>query len=159
MILEVALLSNNTFADRKNRVIIMEQKLGRTANIVQHKGVEIIISDYTGLNGLELTETLKENTRAIATKMIGRRDCVVVSVFKNCLLTEESVQYIAKIQKAMDGMFVATAVVGMSAIQKAAIEITGALKKSSFVTGFFENQEDAVDWVAEEYKKFANRIR
>ena len=45
----------------------------------------------------------------------------------------------------------------MSAIQKAAVEITGALKRSSYATKFFDSEEEAMDWAAEEYKKFVNR--
>lgn len=137
----------------------MEQVLGKTAKIVQHKGVEIIISDYSGLTGRELTAAMKENTKVVVPKIMGRRDCVAVNLFNDCLLDEDSVKYLAKIQKAMDGTFVASALVGMNAIQKAAIEITGALKKLNFVTEFFENQKEALDWAAEEYRKLANQPR
>ncbi len=135
----------------------MEQEFGRRAKAIQHKGVEIFITDYSGLKGTEIMETMKENAKAIIPKIIGRRDCVMVNLFKNCQLDEDSLKYIAKIQKAMEGTFVASALVGMTAIQKVGIEITGILKKSSFATKFFDNEKEAMDWAAEEYKKFANR--
>jgi len=137
----------------------MEQKLGRTAKIVQHKGVEILISDYSGLKGQELIEAMKDNTKLFTPRVIGRRDCVVVSLLKDCLLNEDSLQYTIKMQKAMDGAFIASALVGLNPIQKSAIEITGALKKLSFASKFFDSQEEAMDWIAEEYKKFKSPPR
>lgn len=136
----------------------MEQKLGRTAKIVQHKGVEILISDYSGLKGQQLIDAMKDNTKIFAPRVIGRRDCVVVSLLKDCLLNEDSLQYTIKMQKAMDGTFIANALVGLNPIQKAAIEITGALKKLSFEHKFFDSQEEAMDWAAEVYKKFKSPI-
>jgi hypothetical protein len=137
----------------------VEQNLGKTAKIVQHKGVEIIISDYSGLKGRELTAAMKENTKVVVPKIIGRRDCVAVNLFNDCFMDEDSVKYLSKIQKAMDGTFVASALVGMSAVQKTAVEITGALNKSSFTTKFFNSREEAIDWITEEYEKFDRRPR
>ncbi len=59
----------------------------------------------------------------------------------------------------MDGTFIANALVGLNSIQKAAIEITGALKKLSFEHKFFDTQEEAMDWAAEVYKKFKSPIK
>lgn len=134
----------------------MGQELGWTTKIVQHKGVEIFVVDLSGKTGRELTEAMKASAKAVIPKAIGRRDCVIVYLFQNCLLTEDSVQYIIKMQQAMDGIFIASAVVGMTKIQQMCIDITRSLKKLSFVNEFFENQEEALDWVAEEHKKFAN---
>lgn len=135
----------------------MEQQIGRKAKTIQHRGVEIIITDYSGLKGRELTDAMKENAKVIIPKIMGRRDCVMVNLFNNCLLDEESVKYIGRVQKAMDGVFVASALVGLSEIQKAGIEITGALRKSTFATEFFDDEKEAMDWAAAEYKKFTNR--
>jgi hypothetical protein len=57
----------------------------------------------------------------------------------------------------MDRTFIASGVVGMSNIQKMAIDITRSIKKLSFVNEFFDSDKEALDWAAEEYKKFANR--
>ena len=135
----------------------MEQKLDGTAKIVQHEGVEIFIVDLSGKAGRELTEAMKEGAKAVIPKTIGRRDCVIVYLFKNCLLTEDSAQYIIKIQEAMDGTFIASGVVGMSRIQRIGIDITRSLKKLSFVNEFFDSEAEAMDWAAQEYKKFANQ--
>jgi hypothetical protein len=137
--------------------IVMEQELGGTAKIIGHKGVEIFVVDLSGMKGRELTEAMKEGAKAVIPKAIGRRDCVIVYLFKNCLLTEDSAQYIVKIQEAMDGTFIASAVVGMTEIQKMAIDISRSLRKLSFINEFFENQKDAMDWAAGEYKKFVNQ--
>ncbi len=58
-----------------------------------------------------------------------------------------------KMRIAMDGTFIANALVGVNPIQRTAIEITGALKKSTCATGFFDSQEEAMDWAVEEHKK------
>ncbi len=148
-----------TYLHVEKREATMEQKLGRTARIVQHKGVEILISDYSGLKGQELMEAMKNNTKIFAPMVTGRRDCVIVSLLNDCLLNEDTLQYTMKMQKAMDGTFVANALVGLSPIQKAAVEITGALKKLSFEHKFFDSQEEAMDWAAEVYKKFKGLIK
>jgi len=100
MIREVLLFSNNTFADQEVGDY-HGARVGRTAKTVQRKGMEIIISDFSGLKGRELTEGMKENTKAVAAKIIGRRDCVMVNLIQELSITEDSVQYIVKIQKAM----------------------------------------------------------
>ena len=135
----------------------MDRKLSGTVKIVQHKGVEIIISDYSGLKGRELTEGLKENTKAMVPIARAKRDCVLVSLFNDCLLDEDSAKYLVKVQKAMEGFFVAYALVGMSGVQASAIKINRALRNSSIATEFFDNDKDAMDWVADKYKTFANR--
>ena len=119
--------------------------------------MEIFIVDLSGKAGRELTEAMKEGAKAVIPKTIGRRDCVIVYLFKNCLLTEDSAQYIIKIQEAMDGTFIASGVVGMSRIQRIGIDITRSLKKLSFVNEFFDSEAEAMDWAAQEYKKFANQ--
>ena len=137
----------------------MEQELGGRAKIVRHKGVEIFIADCSGLRGRELMEAMKDNATVIVPKIMGRKDCVIVNLFRNCQLDEDSLKYLTKIQKAMDGTFIASANVGMSATQKAAIEITDALKASHFPYKFFDDEKEAMDWAAEQYKKFADRPR
>jgi hypothetical protein len=131
----------------------MGEKFGKKAETIQHKGVEIIVTDYSGLKGQELLEAMKENAKIIVPKVTGRHDCLMVNLFIDCQLTDHSLKYIAKIQRAMDGTFVASALVGMSAIQRAGIEITGSISKSGFQTRFFDTPEEAMDWAAEEYKK------
>jgi hypothetical protein len=58
----------------------------------------------------------------------------------------------------MDRTFLASGVVGVSNIQKMAIDITRSLKKLSFVNEFFDSKKEALDWAAEEDKKFPNRL-
>jgi hypothetical protein len=65
--------------------IVMEQELGGTAKIVQHKGVEVFIVDLSGKAGRELTEAMKAGAKAVTPKTIGRRDCVIVHLFNNSL--------------------------------------------------------------------------
>ncbi len=134
----------------------MDQHLGGTAKIVQHMGVEIFLVELSGMKGRELTEAMQEGAKAIIPKALGRRDCVIVYLFNNCALTEDSVAYIIKIQEAMNGSFVASAVVGMTEIQRMAIDITRSLRKFSFVNEFFGSQAEAMDWAAGEYKKLVN---
>ncbi len=131
----------------------MSEAAEKKAKTVKHKGVEIFITDYSGLKGAELLEAMKQNAKIIVPRVIGRRDCLMVNLFNDCQLTDISLRYIAKIQKAMDGTFIASALVGMSAIQKAGIEITGSVTKSGFTTRFFDDQEEAMDWAVAEYTK------
>lgn len=135
--------------------IVMEQKLDGTAKIVHHKGVEIFIVDLSGKAGRELTQAMKEGAKAIIPKTIGRRDCVIVYLFNNCMLLADSVEYAIKIQNAMDGAFIASAIVGMTEIQKMAIDISRSLKKLSFVNEFFDSEAEAMDWAVEQHKNFA----
>ena len=135
----------------------MERKLSGTVKIVQHKGVEIMVGDYTGLKGHELAERLKENTKAIKPIARDKRDCVLVDLFNGCLLDEESAKYLVKVQKAMEGFFVAYAAVGISEVQASALKVNRALRNSSIATEFFGSDIEAMDWVAGEYKRFATR--
>lgn len=105
----------------------MEQEFSRNGKTIQYRGAEIFITDYSGLKGPEVIEAMKENTKVLVPRIIGRRDALMVNLFKNCQLDEDSIKYINKIQKAMEGTFVASALVGMTKIQRIGIEITEAL--------------------------------
>jgi hypothetical protein len=158
---------DKTFANRKKGGIIavrierwwitMEHEFGRRAKAVQHKGVEIFVTDYSGLKGTEMIETMKENAKIIVPRVQGRKDCLMVNIFKNCQLDEYSLKYISRIQKAMEGTFVASALVGMTAMQRTGIEIGNVLKKSSFTTKFFDDEKEAMDWASDVYKKVVSQ--
>ncbi len=133
--------------------VFTEQNVGKEAKAIQHKGVEILVTDFSGLKGQDLLQAMKENTKAIVPKIIGRRDCVMVILFQNCLLNQDAIDYVTKLRKAMDGTFVATAIVGLSAIQKAGLQISNTLQKTNVATEFFDNEREAVDWVVERHNK------
>ena len=146
----------NIIAGLRNGGIFMEQEFSKNAKTVQHRGVEIFITDYSGLKALELAEAMKENAKVIVPRVIGRRDAVMVNIFKNCQFDEDSFKYITKIQKAMAGTFVASALVGMTDFQRMGLEITGALSRSGFATKYFDDEKEAMDWVAGVYRKVVN---
>ncbi len=133
--------------------VFTEQNVGKEAKAIQHKGVEILVTDFSGLKGQDHLQAMKENTKAIVPKIIGRRDCVMVILFQNCLLNQDAIDYVIKLRKAMDGTFVATAIVGLSAIQKAGLQISNTLQKTNVATEFFDNEREAVDWVVERHNK------
>ncbi len=131
----------------------MEEILGKTAKIIRHNGVEVIISDFTGLKGNELTEALKANTKAVAPRTNIKRDWPTINIFRDCLFNEDSVKYLSKIQKAMYGHFIASANIGLSDIQKMALDIPRGLFRESFSVRHFDTEKEALDWVTQEYKK------
>ncbi len=131
----------------------MERQFEPRARVIEHKGVEIIINDCSGISGARLREVMKENTKFIVTKVVGRNDCVIVNLFKDSVFDEDSLKYMTKLQKSMDGIFVASANVGMSAAQKAAVQIIDALKSTHFAFKFFDDPEQAIDWAAETHRK------
>ncbi len=135
----------------------MEERLGRTAIIIHHKGVEIIVSDFTGLKGNELAEALKENTRAVAPKTKNKKDWVIVNLFKDCLFDEGSIKYLSKIQKAMCGHFLASANVGLNDIQRMALDIPRALLHESLAVKHFDSEKEAFDWASEYAKRPQDR--
>ncbi len=137
----------------------MEQQLGGTVKIVHYKGVDVIYNDLNGLKERDLTERLKENARAMAQTTKTRRDSVIINIFKDTRFDEDGLKYMKKLHKNLDGFFVACAIVGMHGLQKYIVEITEALNNSNFRSKFFDHENEAMDWAAEQYKKFANRQR
>jgi hypothetical protein len=72
-------------------------------------------------------------------------------------MSPESPIYFSAESTAQAKAFVASAIVGLSAIQRLGVEITDNLEKSSLATEFFDNEKEALDLAAEEYRKFSNR--
>ena len=135
----------------------MEQQLGASAKIVQYKGVDLVYNDLTGLKGSQLTERLRENGRAMAPRTKSRSDNVILNIFTDTLLDESGAKYLRKLHKNMHGFFIVCAIVGMNNFQKYLVEITEALSKTKLRSKFFDHENEAMDWMVEEYRKLTNR--
>ena len=137
----------------------MEQQLGGTVKIVHYKGVDVIYNDLNGLKERELTERLKENAKAMAQTTRTRQGNVIINNFTDTRFDEDGLKYMKKLHKNLDGFFIACGILGMKGLEKYLVEITEALNKTDFRSKFFDHENEAMDWAAEEYNKFANRPR
>ncbi len=137
----------------------MEQQLGGTVKIVHYKGVDIIYNDLNGLKDRELTERLKENARAMAQTTKNRRDSVIINIFTDTRFDEDGLKYMKKLHKNLHDFFIACAIVGMMGLQKYIVEITEDLNNTKFRSKFFDHENEAMDWMVEEYRKLTDRTR
>ena len=135
----------------------MDQQLGASVKIVQYKGVDFIYNDIRGLKGNQLTERLRENGRAMAPITKTRSDNVILNIFTDTSLDESGSKYLSKLHKNMDGFFIVCAIVGMNSFQQYLVEITEALNGTKLRSKFFEHENEAMDWMVEEYKMLTNR--
>jgi hypothetical protein len=136
----------------------MGQKISRTAEIIEHKGVQILLNDFTGLNGREIVDAIKENSRAMIDKTTpGRKDWLSVSVFTDCFFDDAALKALSRVREAMKPFFVAMAEVGMREVQKVGLDIAAKSSKTDIPYRFFDNVEEAKDWLVEMYTKHVSQ--
>lgn len=132
----------------------MGHRITRTAEIIEHKGVQILVNDFTGLTGREIADAIKENSRAMVSKTTpGRKDWLSVSIFIDCFLDDAALKALSRVREAMKPFFIAMAEVGMHEVQKVGLDIAAKSSKTDIPYQFFDNIDEAKDWLAEMYMK------
>ncbi len=129
----------------------MGEKLTNTAEIIEHKGVQILFDNLTGLKRQELVNALKAVSKAMTSKTPNKKDWVAVNVFTGCVLTEPVIKILIRIRSAMMPFFLAIADVGLNPTQKYSIELIHELAKSKVPLKYFDTVEEAKEWVVSVY--------
>jgi hypothetical protein len=129
----------------------MGEKLTKTAEIIEHKGVQILLDNLSGLKGQELTDALKAVNTAMRPRTKDKKDWVCVNIFTGCFLDETAVKMLIRIRTEMIRTFLAIAEVGVSPLQKSSLELINAVAKSEVPMRTFNGVEEAKDWVVSVY--------
>ncbi len=129
----------------------MGAKLTDTAEIIEHKGVQILFDNLSSLKRQELANALKAVSTAMISRTPEKKDWVAVNLFTGCVLDEATTKILIRIRKAMVPFFLAIADVGLNPTQKASIELVHALAKSKVPLRYFDSVEEAKDWVVSVY--------
>jgi hypothetical protein len=87
----------------------MGEKLTKTSEIIEHKGVQILLNDFSGLKGQEIGEAIKATSKAMIPKTANKRDWTCINIYRNCVFDAESQKTLMKIHKIMAGFFIAWA--------------------------------------------------
>lgn len=131
----------------------MGEKLTATAEIIDHKGVQILLNDFSSLKGQELADALKAISQVMAPKIANTKDWLSISLFTNCLFDEAATKVLIRVHKGMIDHFLAMAEVGLNPTQKKGLELVHSVAKSSVPLAFLDTLEEAKDWVIEVYRK------
>jgi hypothetical protein len=131
----------------------MGEKLTKTAEIIEHKGVQILFNDFKGLQGQQLADALKEIARAMRPRIGSRKDWLSVNDYTGCMFDEAATKALIRVQKGMTGFFLAIAEVGLSPIQRSSIELMHSLAKSDTPMSFPATVEEAKDWVVSVHRE------
>jgi hypothetical protein len=133
----------------------MGDKLTKTGEIIEHKGVQILYNDFRGLKGQELADALKAISRAMISRITSRKDWLSVNDYTGCVFDEAATKALIRVHKGMTGFFLAIAEVGLRQIQKTSIQLIHSVAKSDIPLSFPDTVEEGKDWVAEIYRKHA----
>lgn len=133
----------------------MGEKLTSTAEIIEHKGVQILFNDFTGLQGQELADALKAVSRAMLSRITSRKDWLSVNDYTGCIFDEAATKALIRVHKGMRGFFLAIAEVGLRQIQKTSIELMHSVAQSNVPLSFPDTVEEGKDWVVEIYRQHA----
>ncbi len=131
----------------------MGEKLTKTAELIDHNGVEILFNDFRGLQGQELADALKAVSRAMLPRITTRKNWVSVNDYTNCIFDEAATKALIRVHKGMTGFFLAIAEVGLTQIQKTSIELMHSVAKSDVPLRFPATVEEGKDWVVEIYRR------
>ncbi len=133
----------------------MGEKLTETAEILEHKGVEILFNDFRGLQGQQLADALKAVSRAMLSRITSRKDWLSVNDYTDCIFDEAATKALIRVHKGMTGFFLAIAEVGLRQIQKTSIELIHSVAQSDVPLNFPDSVEEGKDWVVEMYRQHA----
>jgi len=131
----------------------MGEKLTKTAEIIEHKGVQIVFDNLSGLKGQELADALKAVSRAMVPKITHKKDWVAVNLFTGCVFDEAATKVLIRVHNAMITSCMAIGEVGLSPIQKSGIELVHSVAKSKVPLKFLESVEEAKDWVVSVHRE------
>ena len=138
----------------------MRQKITRTAEIIEYKGVKILVNDFSGLSGQEIVDAIKENSRAMIFKTtLGKKEWLNLSIFTDCHFDEAALKALSRVRLRMKPFFVAMAEVGMSDVQKLGLDMAASTSKTDIPYRVFSDADEAKDWLATMYSKHVKQGR
>jgi hypothetical protein len=135
----------------------MGEKLTKTAEIIEHKGVQILLNDFRGLQGQELADALKAISRAMLPRITSRKDWLSVNDYTGCTFDEAATRALIRVHKGMTGFFLAIAEIGLRQIQKTSLELIHSVAQSDIPLSFPDTVEEGKDWVVEIYRQRAKK--
>ena len=133
----------------------MDEKLTKTAEIIEYKGVQILFNDFKGLQGQGLADALKAVSRAMLPRITSRKDWLSVNDYTDCIFDEAATKALIRVHKGMTGFFLAIAEVGLRQIQKTSIELIHSVAQSNVPLSFPDSVEEGKDWVVEIHRQHA----
>lgn len=127
----------------------MGQKLTRTGEVIEHRGAQILFNDFSGLSGHELTDALKEISRAMAPRTTNKKDWLSIALFTGAKFDEHAAKILIKVHRSMADCYLAIAEVGMSAKDALAVQLVNTVAHSNVPIRFFDSIDEAKEWVVE----------
>ena len=131
----------------------MGEKLTDTAEIIEHKGVQIVFHDLSGLKGRVLADALIDISQAMISKIKHKNDWVAVNLFTDCTFDDTATKVLIRVHKAMMPYCMAIGEVGLSPIQQSGIQLVHSVAKSKVPLRFLDSVEEAKDWVVSIHKE------
>jgi len=135
----------------------MGEKLTKTAEIIEHKGVQVLVDNLSGLKGQELADALKAVNTVMRPRAKGKKDWVAINLFTDCFFDDAAVKILIQIRSEMRHTFLAIAEVGASPLQRTSLELINTVAKSQVPFRTFDNVEEAKDWVVSVYAEQKNK--
>ncbi len=114
-------------------------------SFLDHKGKRILRLDYTGLSPPEIIALMKEAGPIIAAQ--ARRSVRLLSVAAGIRVTAEGVDALRAFAMQNEPFVLASAIVGATSFQRAAITLT-ITSRGRLNVETFDDEEQAKDWLA-----------
>ena len=132
----------------------MGEMITRNAEMIEHKGVQIVKLEFVGMSGQELADGIKLASRAMIPKLTpGKREWLNITIFTDCFFNETALKALSNGMEGMSTSFIAVAVVGMHNIQQIGLDIAASSSKTEFLHRFFEDVDEAKDWLVTMHSK------
>jgi hypothetical protein len=113
---------------------------------IQHKGKEIVLADYDGLNPDEfLQEVLMNHEEWKNMVQRGEKDILVLSDVTGAIANDKVVRAFQEMSKTMESNTKASAVVGITGLRRFLLRAIN--KVSPFETEPFETRTEAMEWL------------
>ncbi len=121
----------------------MDDIIEKRTKWIDYKGKEILLDDYTNLQGEELVETIEVLTNHLMNS--GKKEILLLIDLNNSYTNKEVVNAFTEAGKRVRPVVKRTAVLGITGVKKILLNVVNKL--SSIDANPFSTEEDAKDWL------------
>ena len=121
----------------------MDDIIEKRVKWINYKEKEILLDDYTGLQGEELVETIEVLTNHLMDS--GKKEILLLIDLNNSYTNKEVVNAFTEAGKRVRPVVKRTAVLGITGVKKVLLNVVNKL--SSIDANPFSTEEDAKEWL------------
>jgi hypothetical protein len=128
----------------------MNKKINDRLFLTEYKGLEIVLSDYSGLSDTEFVRQIGENdSQVIRMGMESKEKYLILTDISNSSVTKDVLAKFRSTVEEIKPYVKASAIVGVDGFKKHFLNFVNV--SAPFKTKAFSDHEEAKEWLVEQY--------